>query len=299
MTKTFSKNEQSIVSKFKLNEKVLYEGEENRLLIAAKPSPSLGECKTDIYILIENDIGTQKEIKISFKQSNADFLENKISLDRAKQILGNEAQKLIQTSTNNIRDKFEEDYLITFDKVAKTEAKTLKIGWRFELLNKISGQKSGELKLNESQLIDIYAGTNMDDDKKNSLVNGIRIDKSGIASHMLIADEIENLTANTIMREIVPIEEFVKNKKVYFACKAVNFRVEKDKWDGNRPLAVFVDWENNETITAKIRFDKPLEITANQIGLKIREILSELKIESKNFETLENHLSNDIIFYKN
>lgn len=43
-------------------------------------------------------LDNQKEFKISVKQNNADFLENKISLDRAIEILGSDAQSIIERS---------------------------------------------------------------------------------------------------------------------------------------------------------------------------------------------------------
>ena len=43
----------------------------------------------------------------------------------------------------------------------KTGARTMKLGWKFELLNKLSGEKSGILELTEEQKNDVFAGINL------------------------------------------------------------------------------------------------------------------------------------------
>lgn len=89
-----------------------YECREYTVLKCGKPVVSKGECKTDIYVLAQDEIGCQKEFKISIKQNDADFLENKISLNRAIEILGNDAQAIIEKSINKIKKSFEDDYLV-------------------------------------------------------------------------------------------------------------------------------------------------------------------------------------------
>lgn len=37
----------------------------------------------------------------------------------------------------------------------------MKLGWKFELLNKLSGEKSGILELTEEQKNDVFAGINL------------------------------------------------------------------------------------------------------------------------------------------
>lgn len=300
MAKNFSDSEKNIVAKFPINGRVEYENKKYRILKSFKPSPASGECKTDFYLLLQSTNDKKiKELKISIKQSNADFLENKISLERAVQIFGSNASKIIRESILQIKSEFEKENLVFFDKQGRTEAKTLKIGWKFELLNRKSGFKSANMKLNEKQLIDIYSGTNLHIDKKNSYVNGEIVKDSGVASHILIVKTNSKLTSNELLKKLIPIQEFVKNKEVYFACKAINYRVTKDKWDGNRPLGVFVDWkENKNEITANLIFDKPLTTRANIVGSKIREILQSNDISVENFEELEPLLANDIKYFK-
>lgn len=65
----------------------VFEGKEYAVVLSGKPTCRKGEPKTDIYILAESDEG-DIEIKISYKKENADFIENKMSAERAEQLFG-------------------------------------------------------------------------------------------------------------------------------------------------------------------------------------------------------------------
>lgn len=293
MAKIFSKTESEITKLFKADESFMYNDLNYTILNSGKPNPSKGECKTDTYVSTVDQNGIKGEFKISIKQTNADFLENKINIERAIQIFGENASSIIKQSTESIEQRFRDDYLVLFKKHKKTESQTLKIGWKFELLNKKSGEKSAEIKLDKEQIVDIYAGTNLDENKRNSMINGIEIKNSGIANFILFVDNYNNQTLQEIVNLIIPIKDYCKDKKIYFACKAINYRLEKDKWDGNRPLSVFVEWsEIDNNITSEIIFNKPLETKANEIGNNIRKILESKNIKSDNFDSLEILLKN-------
>lgn len=297
MSNSFSKTEAKITQLFKINHSFLYNSVKYTIINSGKPSPSKGECKTDSYILAEDKNGNRREFKISIKQKNADFVENKMSFERAYQIFGEDANQILIDSIRRIEKEFTNDYLVTFNRYKRTEAKTLKIGWKFELVNKKSGNKSEEIKLSSNQIFDAYAGTNLDNSKKNSKINGHIVENSGVANFIFFADSKEIYTCQEIVNAMTPIKEFIKGEKIYFACKAINFRVSKDKWDGNRPLAVYIDWsiiDNN--IHSKIIFDKPLKIKANQIGEKIRIILNQFNISTNNFNHLKDFLVNTNYF---
>lgn len=181
--------------------------------------------------------------------------------------------------------------MVTFSKYKKTEAKTLKIGWKFELVNKKSGNKSGLMALTSPQIFDVYAGNNLDNTKKNSKVNGSIISNSGVANFILEVEYGNKDTCQQIVNSIVPIEEFINGKQIYFACKAINYRTSKNKWDGNRPLAVYIDWQvQNNQIHSKVILDKPLETKANKIGENIKSILHQFNISTNNFNELKSIL---------
>lgn len=304
MAKQFGNTEKHIQEEIKNVDDFLYQGELYKVMIIGKPNPKdgKGEPKTDIYCLAMNkSTKIKKEFKISIKQTNADFLENKISLDRAKEIFGDNVQKIIMNSIEQIKDEFK-GKSIFIKKMGRTEEGAITIGWKFELLNKLSGAKSGIINLSDEQKIDIYAGTNINESKRNSKVNGKEIENSGIANYILEVNKDTLPTLEEIFNGIQPIEEYAKEQNIYFACKAINFRTSKmdkrDKpWDGNRPLAVYLNWElKDNQIICKLIIDHPLEKKAHKIGLSIFQILRSLKINYNNFKDIEKYIKNkDII----
>ncbi|MGR5364250.1 hypothetical protein ACPV54_25575 [Vibrio mediterranei] len=252
---------------------------------AWKPSPSQGECKTDVYILTEQG----KEFKISIKKSNADFLENKISSERAQQIFGPDADTIISNSIATISKSFEEHPLICYQRHRRTEEKSIMLGWKFELMNKISGDKSSKLILTEEQKIDVYSGSNLSDDKRNCLVNGRTIAESGVADYLLVIDKVDK-SLQFYIDQMIDIPSYVKDQELYFACKALNYRAIPDKWDGDRPLAVHVDWKMvDDELVGEIIYNSPLRVKGNSIGQNVRSILAKLGIDSSNFNELKSY----------
>lgn len=299
MAKKFSVTEKKITNLFKKGETVNFKGQNYTIIESGKPSSAGGECKTDTYIMLQNERSETIEIKLSIKQENADFLENKISLERAKQILGPGAQQIIQQSIFGVKSEFENDNLVLFDKKGSTQAKSIKIGWKFEILKRKSGRKSGILQLSKEQLIDVYAGTNTSDDKKNAMINGKQIRNSGVANYIVEINSNRGYTKQDVLNNMVQIDHFVNDKTLFFACKAINYRASKDKWDSNRPLAVAVIWRQMpNAIGARISFENPLGLKANSIGQNIRRILKMNNINKNNFNDLEAKLSSGINYYK-
>lgn len=291
----FGDTERKIKDLFLQVKNFSYECREYTVLKCGKPVVSKGECKTDIYVLAQDETGCQKEFKISIKQNDADFLENKISLNRAIEILGNDAQAIIEKSINKIKKSFEDDYLVYFNSYKKTEALCLKMGWKFEFINKIGGEKSGIIDLTEQQKIDIYAGTNLSSDKKNSSVNGQTIVNSGVANYIITVDA-EDHNLDYYLAKMQPIEDFAKSQKIYFACKALNYRVNKNKWDGDRPLSVYVDWflDKDGKLQGKLNFEKPLSVKGHFIGTNIKKLLTVLGIDKNNFNELKKYLHKEV-----
>jgi hypothetical protein len=88
------------------------------------------------------------------------------------------------------------------------------LGWKFELLNKCSGELAGDMALTEEQKMDVFAGRNLDIEKKNAQVNGETIRDSGVANFMLVSDSVNN--AQDVIDNMIPIEEYARNSRVYF-----------------------------------------------------------------------------------
>ena len=288
--------ERYIVGLFEEAKDFSYENEKFKIIKIGKPRPKKGECKTDVYILAENKInGKNREFKISIKQSDADFLENKMSIERAVEIFGPGAKEILIESITSVEDSFLEDFLVYFSKHIRTEEKCIKIGWKFEFINKEGGQRSGKIELNREQKINVYSGSNLNPEKKNSKVNGEEIKNSGVANYILEVDGASH-DLDYYLNNMLPIEEFAAEQDIYFACKAINYRAQPNKWDGNRPLSVYIDWRLQDgKLKAEFVMDNPLEKKADEIGLNIRNILKELKIDSSNFNNLKDYLDTGII----
>ncbi len=274
----FGDTERKVLELFSAQKTFIFQGEEYIVINSGKPRPAKGECKTDVYVLASKKDGEQREFKISVKQSNADFVENKIELPRAKEILGNDAQNIIKTSIQEIKDAFERDYLICFDKYKRTNAGSIKLGWRFELVNVANGEKSGLIKLSDIQKVGVYAGTNLSCEKRNCFVDNKIIENSGVANYIIVTDG-EIMSLQKCVNSLVPIEEYAKGQNVYFACKALNYQFYRKKCEGNRGLAVYVDWKIEEgKLKADLVYDNPLSHKGYEIMDNLRLLLMKLNI---------------------
>jgi hypothetical protein len=302
MAKTFSKTERGILNLCTPGKIFDFEGSKYKIIRSGKPMPSLGgECKTDVYIQVENLFDNSiREFKISIKQTNADFLENKITKDRALQIFGPQFSEIIIISIEKLREYFESEDLIFFESKGKTEAKSIKMGWRFELFLSKQGNKSERMSLNNEQKIDVFAGTNLSKDKKDSIVTGEVIPNSGVANFVLVVDETSEISTNLgeYLEQLIPIELFAKENEIFFGCKALNYRAGKKKgkkWEGDRSLSVYVEWNlsSENKLSGGLTFSKPLEITGNQIGEKLNQILNQIGIKSENFDDLKGFIINE------
>lgn len=289
--------ERYIVELFRSEGKFTFENNNYEILNIGKPRPNKGECKTDVFILaLDLKTNLTRDIKISIKQNDADFLENKISLERAKEIFGDDTKEILTKSIKSVEKSFHDDFLVYFTRYRKTEANCIKIGWKFELLNKHGGERSGEILLTDEQKIDVYSGSNLNKDKKDAKVNGNTINDSGIANYILeVSDTKQSL--DFYLNNVIPIEDFAKEQEIYFACKAINYRGQCDKWDGNRPLSVYINWMIVDgVLKAEFVMDKPLEKKADEIGNNIRNILKVLKVDSHNFDKLHKYLDKSVIY---
>lgn len=294
MPVNFGIEERRILDLFKQNKTFIFEGQKYTIIFSGKPTCSKGEPKTDIYVRADS-YTYKREFKISFKKANADFLENKINSERAAQLFGMNWADIIRNSTEQLKDSFLDKKLIYKKSFGRTEEGAITLGWKFELLNVESGQLSDKMKLTKKQVIDVYAGTNLDEDKRNAYVNGKIIRNSGIANYILF----ENAPIKTLQDAIdnlIAIDVYVKgNPNIYFACKALNYRTYAEKYDGDRPLSVYVNWfiNKNNKLDNKICFDTPLMQGGNIVADKLLNALKSLNIKTtkdinnKNVENMD------------
>lgn len=257
-----------------------FQGRQYKIIMSDKPTCSKGEPKTDIYILAENDKSETIEIKISYKKENADFIENKMSAERAEQLFGSEWEVVIENSTTAIKDRFAERMLIYRNRFKRTNKGAITLGWKFELMNKNSGDLSGKMILTEEQVIDVYAGNNLSDDKRNASICGNIIPDSGVANYIFLYRY--HFVNNFLSRFYTFIHQYVRNHpEIYFACKALNYRTFEEKWDGNRPLSVQVDWSaENGKLVPELVFDRPLQVKGNEVAERLIMYMNKLHIKN-------------------
>ena len=163
----FSSIERILQSKFQEGESFVLDKDTYTIIESGKPKPSSGECKTDLYLLAKNN-KIKKEFKVSIKLSNYEFLENKISRERAEEILGSHWSKIISESTLSIKDLFPINELIIYS--TKHKSYTLKLGWKFEIFNDTTRALKVFPNLSHQQKIEVLSGLNLPNDKKNALL---------------------------------------------------------------------------------------------------------------------------------
>lgn len=260
----------------------MLDGELFTIIESGKPTCRKGEPKTDIYVAAKAVSGKIIELKISYKKENADFIENKTSADRAKALFGDNWSDIIRKATESISNIFEGKKLIYKAGAGRTKKGAITLGWKYELLNKNGGELSGVVPLTREQIIDVYAGTHTSEDKRNANVNGKRIDNSGVANYILMNDEVD--TAQAVVDNLCSIEKYVDiHPVVYFACKALNYRTFERKYDGNRPLSVYVDWYIKDgKLCHKLVFNNPLNVGGDEVAVKLLDTLGKLGVETTN-----------------
>lgn len=240
-------------------------GEELTCLGAFKPQTSSGEPKTDIYIKAVNSLGEIREIKLSYKKANAEFLENKASKLRAETILGKKCETLLILKARELNIADRALYNETNDSYV--------VGYRLDIM---SGPAKGyaAVELTFEQIVDVYSGHNLPEDKRHAKVDGEIIVNSGVAEFIIVGEGFS--TAQEVVDRMQPITEYVKeHPNVYIAFKAVNYFAARDKWDGNRPLALRVIWKKNSegTPEGKVDLSKVYATTCNPAVEALKNLL--------------------------
>ena len=136
------------------------------------------------------------------------------------------------------------------------------------------------MNLTPQQVYDVYAGTNLSPDKRDAMVNGRIIRDSGVADYILMTDRVGS--AQEIVETMVPIGEYIEaHPNIYFVCKALNYRTFRQKYDGNRPLSVQVDWKvRNGKLAYDLVFDQPLEMNGTEMAERLLACMKRLSIHT-------------------
>lgn len=279
---------------------VFLDDERLEIIDNAKPTPQYGggEPKTDVYVLanVIDDHGDmvtdgQRELKISYKKSNADFLENKVRAERAHELFGDDADSIIMASTKRLRNKFEDRDVLYHKKNPNNPSDPgelmVTLGWRLDFVRSGSGELTENMGLTQEQLHDIYSGANLPEHQRDAQVNGRTVKDSGVANYMLVG---EPETAQEAIDMMVPIDDYVKSHpNMYVSYKALNYRATQNKYDGNRALAVRVHWSNVDgRLTPRIDYDEPLHHGGNESYHELMNAMEQLESQSKTPETIIN-----------
>ena len=276
---TYHNTENAVLVLFKPGTEFEYNGKRYTVSIAGKPQASgSGEGKTDCYIGCSDGL----EFKISIKQDNADFFENKINAQRAETLFGNDWHSLLRDAVSRLARSFAQRQLIYYEGNGRIEAGSITLGWRCDILNKPSGELSAPLTADLRVKEEIISGANLPPDKRDSYVNGRRISNSGVANLLWEQRGTFPSSADELLCQCLPIGEAARTlPDMYIAAKAVNYRLIPAKYDGDRPLLVAVRWKAwNNTLTPELILDEPLLHGATEMANTLKETLGELGIST-------------------
>ena len=251
------KEEERLIELLKEGTKILYREQERTIILCGRPIYHSGEGKTDIYVLLDD--GT--ELKISVKQSNADFLQNKITKKWYDDNIGD--YSILQNAINKLKPNFLKRQVFYPEKVGHIKKNSYTMGFRFDIINKSSGKFCTNLELTSAQKEEILYGINLPQEKRTVKVKDRLIKDSGVANCLLLNSE-----SKTTAQEIIDSLSYAKDYKdeMYATFRAVNYRMDEDKIDGDRALAVYVNWNNLKEY--EMIFDAPLKYGAKRDALK-------------------------------
>ncbi|EFU43865.1 hypothetical protein PVOR_01600 [Paenibacillus vortex V453] len=298
----FGNAERYILSLFPPDAMFRLGGFDYRVIFSGKPRPTNrgGECKTDVYVSAFNiQSGDEIELKISFKKENADFLENKMTDIRAIQIFGDAWQNRIREFVSQIHRKFLSRPIIYKSSYGNTQAGSFTLGWKMELVCRSNGDLSGNAHMTHDETIEVYAGNNLSTEKKDAIVHNRIIYGSGSANCVLNVDIAYIRTIQDAVDHLQGVFEYTEqNPDVYFVCKALNYRSFQQKWDGDRPLAVFVEWHAIDgRLTPRIIFNNPLQIGGHAVAGLLEESLQTLGIRDTDCININNVSDSRIIHF--
>ncbi|GMG64760.1 hypothetical protein TEHAL1_22350 [Tetragenococcus halophilus] len=271
MSKNYARLENKVLSLFIENEVIKYKDKEFLILSSGKPRARKGgEPKTDCYIKLQNTYSKEiLEYKISCKlKSSNEFQENKVKAERAKEILGPNWEDIISSNSQKIDHIFKSLSLNNPNGLKRNKNGHIVLGWKLEIATK-PRTLSSKLNLSEEKIKDyIYKGINQEEEKRDSFINKIKIKNSGIANYILITEINDINKAEDVLDKAILINEY-EIKPHYLIFTANTYNIQKNKTDGNRPLAVRIEWELTDSkLYPNIKYNSPLTEPSKSKNMK-------------------------------
>lgn len=238
--KIYAIDEENIRSLFSTGAEFIYKGAPHVSLGSYKPRASSfgGEPKNDVFVYAQNmETNHVEHIKISFKKSNSDFLENKMDAQQAESILGENFKEILTEAFTTMK--------LSHNKFYNDSQDSYVLGYRVDIMSK-AGNRYVKVELPHDRLMKIYSGVGSPQQRIDCKVNGWVVKNSGVADYILMGDTYT--TTQQAIDNLETIESYVKrHNTVYVAFKALSFLThkidsERTEWDGDRPLAFTVDW---------------------------------------------------------
>lgn len=302
MVKDFSESEKKLREIISNSKSFTFEGEAFVPELVTKPTieGGGGETKTDVYIkarkISDNSIS---EIKISYKQKNFSFLENKIKKERAEAIYGKNWLRVVSQQIEQIKERFAQQPLVYFEKSGNTRKGSIKLGWRYEMES--FGKRTLGVPIKQNIAKQVLQNKNAIKKYADGIVNDNIIPGSGMPDYFLTENISQIKNTDDIFQNLISAKDMINKSKITAAFLAQNYDPFMDKQHGGnrRHLAVYVDWTaKNNKLSANLVFDKPLLIDSNQQYDKLLIALEKLGIsvgKRFNLSKLEEKISPNVI----
>ena len=273
-------NENKVISVFDRNRDFTYQGWRYHIITAGKPrvQKGKGEPKTDIYLLFRIDHWGDLEVKITLKQKDFNFMENKVKMERFEAIVGegNGAEKATMIAESVMKQDLDGILESCRPETGYIRRKGEKpctrytLGYRLDITNQNNGKRSFPLGLTLEQKMEVFSGAKLEERKRDAIVCGKVIKNSGVANVMLEMDLTGDETPQEILAALRPLsdETLYDNYDLYGTLKAVNYYT-NGKYEHSRPLVLQV--RSNEVdgeLRPEVYVDRPLLVNSTE---KVKE----------------------------
>lgn len=285
VAKTYNSYELHIIDLFNKCENIIWNEKVFNKISACKPKAQGGggEPKTDVYVHLENTQTNDKEIiKISVKQSNAEFLANKLTAPVAEELFGCDWKEILIQSIESIKSKFQTQEIVYLKPKQGVEQDAFfTLGWKLEITNK-ARKLSTPLMLDQKEIMQIvYKGINQPESKRNAIVFDAIEENSGVAEYLLEGRIDTHATIESILKDLERLDNYMP-ENIHLVFTANNYRFKANKADGPRTLAVAIEWTVSDgRLKPHFLFDVPLKFKGEKDMMPlVKSCLEQLNIKS-------------------